>query len=35
MKRSLRVSHRKLWPALALAVFALFTLALVLREPPT
>lgn len=35
MKRSLRVSHRKLWPILAIAVFALFALALMLREPPT
>lgn len=35
MKRSLRVGHRRLWPYLAIAVFVLFTLALVLREPPT
>lgn len=35
MKRSLRIVHRKLWPLLAAAVAILFTLALLLREPPT
>lgn len=35
MKRSLRRNHRMLWPALAALIAVLFTLALLLREPPT
>jgi hypothetical protein len=35
MKRSLRVGHRRIWPYLAVVVFALFALALIFRPPPT
>jgi hypothetical protein len=34
MKRSLRATHRRLWPYLAIVVAAGFVLALYLRAPP-
>ncbi len=35
MRRSHRSAHRMLWPLLALVIATGFTLALILRAPPT